>query len=316
MEILRRTRRRDRRSEEVLRALWSRSATTCPPPLPRISYADAMRRFGGDKPNHRFTVELVECTDSSSLSFILLSSSAGCVDQGPYHARQGVRAALHTLDGWQGVRQQRTKGLAYVLIGEGWRLTGPVAKNLSGRRARSRAGRPRRRRARRLLSSSPPAPQRMPAHCWGATRIEIAKRLWTWIDPAAWAFTWWWTGRCSRPPTTPPSGDVAVGSGAWTAVHPRSPHPSPARGHLRHRPRQRWPMRTTSCNAAARSAAGPSVSTAATCRAVFAMMGIDQQSRTSSDSCWRRSAPDAAVAARVRLGPDHPLLAGRGLDPW
>src|SRR6187402_3596801 len=50
-------------SEEVLRALWALIGYDLPTPIPRISYVDAMRRFGSDKPDLRFGLELVECTE-------------------------------------------------------------------------------------------------------------------------------------------------------------------------------------------------------------------------------------------------------------
>ena len=50
-------------SEQILSALWALIGYDLPLPLPRISYADAMRRFGSDKPDMRFGLELVECTD-------------------------------------------------------------------------------------------------------------------------------------------------------------------------------------------------------------------------------------------------------------
>src|SRR6202011_2142662 len=50
-------------SEEILSALWALVGYQVPTPLSRISYADAMRRFGSDKPDMRFGLELVECTE-------------------------------------------------------------------------------------------------------------------------------------------------------------------------------------------------------------------------------------------------------------
>jgi len=50
-------------SEEIITALWALIGYDVPLPLPRMTYADAMRRFGSDKPDLRFGLELVECTD-------------------------------------------------------------------------------------------------------------------------------------------------------------------------------------------------------------------------------------------------------------
>ncbi|MGH3563542.1 MAG: aspartate--tRNA ligase, partial [Mycobacterium sp.] len=50
-------------SEQVLKAVWALIGYELPLPLPRISYAEAMRRFGSDKPDLRFSLELVECAE-------------------------------------------------------------------------------------------------------------------------------------------------------------------------------------------------------------------------------------------------------------
>ncbi|MCV7434131.1 aspartate--tRNA ligase [Mycolicibacterium bacteremicum] len=210
-------------SEQVLRAVWATIGYDLPVPLPRITYADAMRRFGSDKPDLRFGVELVECTE-------YFADTSFRVFQAPYVGAVvmtgGAGQPRRTLDGWQEFAKQRGhKGLAYVLIGEDGTLSGPVAKNLSdaerdglaahvgaqpGDCVFFAAGSPK--GARALL---------------GATRIEIAKRL-DLIDPAAWAFTWvvdWPLFEPADDATA--SGDVAVGSGAWTAVHHAFTAPQP-----------------------------------------------------------------------------------------
>ncbi|GAA2776270.1 aspartate--tRNA ligase [Mycolicibacterium pallens] len=210
-------------SEEVLRAVWSTIGYDLPTPIPRISYADAMRRFGSDKPDLRFAVELVECTE-------YFKDTPFRVFQAPYVGAVvmagGASQPRRTLDGWQEFAKQRGhKGLAYVLIGEDGELSGPVAKNLSdaerdglaahvgaspGDCVFFAAGTPK--GARALL---------------GATRIEIAKRL-DLIDPNAWAFTWvvdWPMFESAAEATA--SGDVAVGAGAWTAMHHAFTSPAP-----------------------------------------------------------------------------------------
>ena len=94
-----------------------------------MTYADAMRRFGSDKPDLRFGLELIECTD-------YFSDTPFRVFQAPYVGAVvmpgGASQPRRTLDGWQEWAKQRGhKGLAYVLIGEDGELGGPVAKNLS-----------------------------------------------------------------------------------------------------------------------------------------------------------------------------------------
>ena len=75
-----------------------------------------------------------------------------------------------------------------------------------------------------FFSAGPAKPSRA---LLGAARGEIANRL-DLIDPDAWAFVW-----VVDPPLFEPAddataaGDVAVGSGAWTAVHHAFTSPKP-----------------------------------------------------------------------------------------
>jgi aspartyl-tRNA synthetase len=112
-----------------------------------------------------------------------------------------------------------------VLVGEDGTLSGPVAKNLSDAERDGLAAQ---------VGASPgdcvffsAGPPKSSRALLGAVRIEIAKRL-NLIDPDAWAFTW-----VVDPPLFEPAdeatahGDVAVGSGAWTAVHHAFTAPKP-----------------------------------------------------------------------------------------
>jgi aspartyl-tRNA synthetase len=210
-------------SEEIIAALWALIGYEVPLPLPRITYADAMRRFGTDKPDLRFGVELVECTE-------FFKDTPFRVFQAPYVGAVvmpgGASQPRRTLDAWQDFAKQRGhRGLAYVLVGEDGTLGGPVAKNLSDAERDGLAAH---------VGASPgdciffSAGQTKPSRALlGAVRVEIAKRL-NLIDPNAWAFTW-----VVDPPLFEPAdeataaGDVAVGSGAWTAVHHAFTAPKP-----------------------------------------------------------------------------------------
>ncbi|EUA32094.1 aspartate--tRNA ligase [Mycobacterium intracellulare] len=116
-------------SEEILSALWALIGYQIPTPIPRISYAEAMRRFGSDKPDMRFGLELVDCTE-------FFKDTTFRVFQAPYVGAVvmpgGASQPRRTLDGWQEWAKQRGhRGLAYVLIADDGTLGGPVAKNLS-----------------------------------------------------------------------------------------------------------------------------------------------------------------------------------------
>ena len=215
-------------SEEILAALWELIGYRLPTPIPRISYADAMRRFGSDKPDMRFGLELVECTE-------FFKDTTFRVFQAPYVGAVvmpgGASQPRRTLDGWQEWAKQRGhRGLAYVLVGEDGELGGPVAKNLSDAERAGLAGHVGARPGDCIFFSAGPAkPSRA---LLGAARGEIARRL-DLIDPNAWAFVW-----VVDPPLFEPAedataaGDVAVGSGAWTAVHHAFTSPKPQEGDV------------------------------------------------------------------------------------
>ena len=210
-------------SEEIITALWALIGYELPTPLPRMTYAEAMRRFGSDKPDMRFGLELVECT-------AYFKDTPFRVFQAPYVGAVvmpgGASQPRRTLDGWQDFAKQRGhRGLAYVLVGDDGTLGGPVAKNLSDAESDGLAAH---------VGASPgdcvffsAGPAKSSRALLGAARIEIARRL-DMIDPNAWAFTW-----VVDPPLFEPAdeatahGDVAVGSGAWTAVHHAFTAPKP-----------------------------------------------------------------------------------------
>jgi aspartyl-tRNA synthetase len=210
-------------SEEIISALWALIGYDVPTPLPRMTYADAMRRFGSDKPDLRFGLELVECTD-------FFADTPFRVFQAPYVGAVvmpgGASQPRRTLDAWQDFAKQRGhRGLAYVLVGDDGTLGGPVAKNLSDAEREGLAAHVGASPGDCIFfSAGPPKPSRA---LLGAVRIEVAKRL-DLIDPNAWAFTW-----VVDPPLFEPAdeataaGDVAVGSGAWTAVHHAFTAPKP-----------------------------------------------------------------------------------------
>ena len=210
-------------AEEILAALWALIGYELPGEIPRMTYADAMRRFGSDKPDLRFGLELVECTE-------YFAATPFRVFQAPYVGAVvmpgGADQPRRTLDGWQDWAKQRGhKGLAYVLIAEDGSLGGPVAKNLSDAERDGLAKHVGAKPGDCVFFSAGPA--RASRALLGATRAEIAKRL-DMIAPDLWAFVW-----IVDPPLFEPAGeataagDVAVGSGAWTAVHHAFTAPKP-----------------------------------------------------------------------------------------
>ncbi|MGV0871180.1 aspartate--tRNA ligase [Mycolicibacterium sp. XJ879] len=210
-------------SEEIVTALWALIGYHVPTPLPRMTYAEAMRRFGTDKPDLRFGLELVELTD-------YFKDTPFRVFQAPYVGAVvmpgGASQPRRTLDAWQEWAKQRGhRGLAYVLVNEDGTLGGPVAKNLSEAEREGLAG---------AVGASPgdcvffsAGPAKSSRALLGAARVEIAKRL-DMIDTAAWAFVWVVDFPMFEPADEAAAhGDVAVGSGAWTALHHAFTAPKP-----------------------------------------------------------------------------------------
>jgi aspartyl-tRNA synthetase len=210
-------------AEEILTALWALIGYRISTPIPRMPYAEAMSRFGSDKPDLRFGLELVECTE-------FFADTPFRVFQAPYVGAVvmpgGASQPRRTLDGWQEWAKQRGhRGLAYVLVDDDGTLSGPVAKNLSDTERAGLAGHVGAEPGDCVFfSAGPPKSSRA---LLGAARGEIAKRL-DLIDPDAWAFVW-----IVDPPLFEPAdeaaahGDVALG-GAWAAVHHAFTAPKPA----------------------------------------------------------------------------------------
>ncbi|REE94668.1 aspartate--tRNA ligase [Thermomonospora umbrina] len=196
--------------EELVARLWKEIAGyEVPRPIPRMSYADALGRYGSDKPDLRFGNELVEMT-------AFFSATPFRVFQAPYVGAVvmpgGASQTRKELDAWQDWAKARgARGLAYVLVQEDGSLTGPVAKNITDA---ERAG---------LAEAAGAKPGDAvffaagQAHAsrelLGAARLEIGRRC-ALIDEDAWAFVW-----VVDPPVFEPAHDDAGEQVGWTSVH-------------------------------------------------------------------------------------------------
>jgi aspartyl-tRNA synthetase len=210
--------------EQIIGALWQELAGyELATPVPRISYADAMARFGTDKPDLRFGLELTELTDyfAETPFRVFQAPYVGCVVM-PGGADQPRR----TLDAWQDWAKQRgAKGLAYVLVGADGTLGGPVAKNLS---EAERDGLVKAAGAEPgdciFFGAGDPSDGRA---LLGAARVEIARRLGL-IDESAWSLCWVVDAPLFESAAKATAGgDVAVGHGQWTALHHAFTSPTP-----------------------------------------------------------------------------------------
>ncbi|GAB2498601.1 Aspartate--tRNA ligase [Corynebacterium atrinae] len=210
-------------AEEILVSLWKLIGYEISTPIPRMTYAEAMRRYGSDKPDLRFDIEITECTEFfKDTSFrVFKNDYVGAVVM-----EGGASQPRRQLDAWQEWAKQRgAKGLAYILVGEDGELSGPVAKNIT---EAERAG----------IAAHVGA---KPGDCiffaagetkssralLGAARGEIANKLGL-IKEGDWAFTWVVDAPMFEPAAeATASGDVALGHSKWTAVHHAFTSPKP-----------------------------------------------------------------------------------------
>jgi aspartyl-tRNA synthetase len=207
-------------SEEILVALWRLVGHEVLTPVPRMTYAEAMTRFGTDKPDLRMGLELVECTD-------LFKDTAFRVFQAPYVGAVvmpgGASQPRKQLDAWQDwARQRGARGLAYVLVGADGELGGPVAKNLSEAERAHIVDHVGAQSGDCVFFAA--GPVKASRGLLGAARLEIGRRG-RLIDEGAWSFVWVVDAPLFEP--TDETADVAVGTGAWTAVHHAFTSPKP-----------------------------------------------------------------------------------------
>jgi aspartyl-tRNA synthetase len=199
-------------SERVMAAVWKLVGHDVAAPIPRMTYREAMDRYGSDKPDLRLRSELTELTGHfAGTSFrVFQAPYVGAVVQSG-----GAATSRRELDGWQDwARSRGAKGLAYVLVGADGELSGPAAKNLSRAEASGLAD---------LVGAEPgdavffAAGERIASQTLlGAARLEIGRRAGL-IDQNAWEFVWIVDYPLFEPVEA--TTDVAVGAGRWTAVH-------------------------------------------------------------------------------------------------
>ena len=115
--------------ELIVVASFEALGRTPPPrPFPRLGYAEVMLRYGSDKPDVRFGLEIQDATEVTRTSDFGVFANAECV-RFLVVPTAFSRAQLQRLEefakGWG------AKGLAYVVVDESGELRSPIAKYLS-----------------------------------------------------------------------------------------------------------------------------------------------------------------------------------------
>lgn len=181
-------------------------------PIARMTYHEAMRRFGSDKPDLRFENELVDVTN-------FFKNTSFRVFQAPYVGAVvmpgGANSPRRELDAWQDWAKARgAKGLAYILVGEDGSLTGPVAKNLSPEESSGIAQVVGAKNGDAIFFAA--GERNASLALLGAVRLEIGERC-NLIDKNRWEFLW---------VVDAPMFERTDGGG-WTAVHHPFTGPKP-----------------------------------------------------------------------------------------
>lgn len=201
-------------AERVIKKVWASAGYDIKTPIDRISWTDAMNKYGSDKPDLRFGNQLVDLTE-------YFKGTPFRVFQAPYVGgilfKGGAATPRRQFDAWQEWAKQRgAKGLAYVVFDDSGELRGPVAKNLSDdeRNGLKAAVHAEDGDAVFFAAGTKESSQLL----LGAARVEIARRQGL-LHPDEFAFTWVVDFPLFKRTDDPDDDDVAVGHSKWTSMH-------------------------------------------------------------------------------------------------
>jgi len=200
-------------AEKILKEVFKRTLDIdIALPITHMTYHEALRRFGSDKPDLRFGNELVDVTDFfKETSFrVFQTEFVGAVVM-----PNGAASPRRELDAWQDWAKARgAKGLAYILVGEDGSLGGPVAKNLSERESKEIASFVGAKNGDAIFFAAGEPSSSL--QLLGAVRLEIGQRC-NLIAKDQWKFLW----------VVDAPMFEATESGGWTAVHHPFTGPKP-----------------------------------------------------------------------------------------
>ncbi len=210
-------------AEEIVKEVWATAGFEITTPIPRMTYREAMEKYGSDKPDLRFDIQLVDCTEffKDTTFRVFQNEYVGAVVM-----EGGASQPRRQLDAWQDwARQRGAKGLAYILVQEDGQLGGPVAKNITEQEREGIAAHVGAKPGDCIFFAA--GDVKSSRALLGAARGEIARKL-DLIDDSEWAFTWVVDAPLFEPAAdAKASGDVALGHSKWTAVHHAFTSPKP-----------------------------------------------------------------------------------------
>jgi aspartyl-tRNA synthetase len=193
-------------TEELFATLWRELlGVDLATPFPRMTYEEAMRRYGSDKPDLRCDLELVDLSE-------LMAGTEFRVFQaehvGAVVVPGGAAYSRKELDGWQEWAKARGgKGVAWLLIPGDGEPRGSITK-LEPERLQALPAATGARAGDGILFAA--GPRRGTLEMLGALRLEVARQRGLLRD-GEWRFLW-----IVDAPMFEPAGDDGAG---WTAVH-------------------------------------------------------------------------------------------------
>ncbi len=196
--------------ERMLATVWRECiGIDLPTPFPRISHDEAQARFGSDKPDLRFALEIEDATERTRGSQFGVFANAPCVRYltVPQAFSRSELADLEAL-----AKEWGAKGLAYLVYDEAGEVRSPIAKFLSESELESFRAEP---GATVLFGADEPATV---ARVLGALRLHLGRELGL-VDEDAWRPLWL---------TDFPMFERDEEEGRWSAVH--HPFTRPAAG--------------------------------------------------------------------------------------
>jgi aspartyl-tRNA synthetase len=195
--------------ERMVRDVWRETVDVdLEIPFPRLTWDEADRRFGSDKPDLRFGLELEDATDLTRGSEFGVFAKAPCV-RFIRVPQEYSRAELERLEAF--AKEWGAKGLAYLVFDESGEVRSPIVKFLSEEELAAFSGEP----GSTVLFAAD-EPERV-SRVLGALRLHLGRELGL-IDEEAWRFVWI---------TDFPMFEWSEDDGKWTARHHPFPRPAP-----------------------------------------------------------------------------------------
>ena len=194
--------------EKVIKTLWSEILGHEIGVIPRITYHEAMRKYGSDKPDLRFDLELIDLTQyfKNTPFRVFQADHVGAVVM-----PGGASTPRKQFDAWQEWAKQRgAKGLAYAVFSEDGEIAGPVAKNLSDEERNGLMNAVGAKTGDAVFFAAGSRSEALAL--LGAARIEIGQKLGL-INEKEWNFVW----VVDAPMFEQVTNDQ--GQLVWTAVH-------------------------------------------------------------------------------------------------